>query len=256
MKIQFYLPEEVIVEGRAITQIELRKALKEEDFTVLRPLITQINQASDSQRDELFNFFVGGIQFAVERCVRNLYGYFDKDFQEDIFWQGVAYVWENLSEFDETKKTLHSWIWDQVKYGSRNARRREKRARDLLVKCQNNPALVAGEVLYETKRQEDGLDSRGSGQAITTLESSIGRGLNELTQQEHNALRDAMNSLKDKDRLLIWLRHVEGLTVEEIAYRLGNEVSKDAVYKACGRAREKLAGQYTSKLMLERAKNI
>jgi len=257
MKIQFYLPEEVVVQGRTITQTELKVALRDEDFTVLRPLITLITEANGGEREELFNFFVGGIQFAVERCVRNLYQFFDKDFQEEIFWQGIAYVWENLGKFDETKKSLHSWIWDQVKYGSRDARRREKRAKELLVKCQNNPALLAEEVLFETTRQEGGLSSRGGGGvAITTLESSIGRDLNEITKQEENALRAAMDSLKERERILIWLKVVEGLSVREIAEKLGNEVSKEAVYKACSRAVEKLANQFASKLMSERAKSI
>ena len=256
MKIQFYLPEEVVVQGRTITQADLKVALRDEDFTLLRPLITLITQANGSEREELFNFFIGGIQFAVERCVRNLYQFFDKDFQEEIFWQGIAYVWENLGKFDETKKSLHSWIWDQVKYGSRDARRREKRAKELLVKCQNNPALLAAEVLFETSRQDGGFSSRGGGVAITTLESSIGRDLNEHSIQEQRAMRDAMNSLKEKERMLIWLKVVEGLSVEEIAERLGNEVSKDAVYKACNRAQKKLASQFTDKMMSERAKNI
>lgn len=251
MKLFFQLPDEVTLNGVIVTQAQLREALTKENYQILRPLIDEIVSARGDEREKLFNFFLGGIQFGVEHCVRKLYGYFDRDIQEEIFWQGIAHVWENLAEFDETKSNLLSWVWEQVKYGSRNARRKEQTAKKLLARCQNNPALVAEEYYFEAKRSEKGL-----GVAVTTLSGAIGRELNELSIQERNALRESMNALREKDRMLLSLKIVDQLSAEEIAARLGNEVSRDAVHTACSRALGKLRSLYTDKLIQERAKRL
>lgn len=85
MKLNFQLPDEVTVKGLIITQGQLREALSEENYGVLRPLINEIVVSRGDDREKLFNFFLGGIQFGVEHCVRKLYGYFDRDVQEEIF---------------------------------------------------------------------------------------------------------------------------------------------------------------------------
>jgi RNA polymerase sigma factor (sigma-70 family) len=253
LKINFQLPDEVQLMGETITQAALRNALKNEDYSIIKPLITAIVNSKGNQRETLFNFFLGGIQFGVEHCVKQTYGYFDREVQEEIFWQGVAYVWENLEDFDENKSKLLTWIWNQVKYGSRNARRKEISAKRLAAKCANNPALIAEEISYSTKRGDSDRSGPLLGTPSSSLESAIGREIDETTKLESAALKQAMDLLKENEKRLIYMRIVDQLEVEEIAIILGEGVTTNQVYVACHRAIKKLKEQYTRKLVEGRA---
>ena len=254
MKVNFQLPTEIDLHGQKITQSDLKIALKNEDYSTIRPIIDGILNSKDSERERLFNFFLSGIQYAVEYYVKKMYGYFDRDTQEEIFWQGISYVWENLAEFDETKSKLITWVSNQVKYGSRNSRRKELRAKQLLAKCANNPALVAEEIVYSGKRE--GVDRRSAMTGIPaySLSGAIGRELDESTKQENLALREALDLLKENDRKLIIMRVVEQLEVEEIAKLLGEDVTTNQVYVACSRAMKRYRDAYTKKLVEGRAR--
>lgn len=254
MKMIFELPDEVILNGVVISKSDLKTALKSEDLSVLRPLIDAVVRTKGGEREKLFNFLLSGIQFSIEHFVKRTFGYFDAETQEDIFWQGVAYVWENLANYDESKSEFNTWLWNQVRYGSRNALRKEIKAKKLLARCENNPALVAEEILYTGKRGESDRGGTLAGVPVTSLGSAIGRELDELSKEESNALRDAINSLKERDRDLIIMKVLLQLDTNEIAERLGPEVSVGAINTAYSRAKERLQNQYLRKLREERVK--
>jgi RNA polymerase sigma-70 factor (ECF subfamily) len=59
-----------------------------------------------------------------------------------------------------------------------------------------------------------------------------------LLNEEHEGIRTALSSLSRRDRELLWLREVEGLSYEEIGGRLG--AATGTVRVACHRARRRL----------------
>ena len=61
---------------------------------------------------------------------------------------------------------------------------------------------------------------------------------------EHRRIRIALATLSPKDRELLWLREVEGLGYDAIAYRLG--VTAGSARVACHRARRRLEAIYLS----------
>jgi RNA polymerase sigma-70 factor (ECF subfamily) len=63
-----------------------------------------------------------------------------------------------------------------------------------------------------------------------------------IVSEEHARIRVAMESLTPRDRELLWLREVEGLSYEEIGSRLGSAVG--TVRVACHRARQRLEEAY------------
>lgn len=66
---------------------------------------------------------------------------------------------------------------------------------------------------------------------VTPLEAAV-------ESEEHATIREALESLSPKDRQLLWLREVEGLSYEEIGGRLS--AASGAVRVACHRARKRL----------------
>jgi len=60
--------------------------------------------------------------------------------------------------------------------------------------------------------------------------------------EEHLAISSALGRLSDRDRTLLWLREVEGLTYEEIGGRLGG--ASGAMRVALHRARRRLEAAY------------
>lgn len=256
MKILFELPDRVEIDGVTIDQTALKSALRSEDMNVLRPLINAVVKAKGNERERLFNFLLSGVQYSMEYFVKRTYGYYDHDTQEEIFWHGVSYFWETLKDYDEEKSAFNTWVWNKVRDGSRNARRKEDFAKRLLAKCKNNPALLAEEMMYSSKRL--GLDPAYpiAGTPVTTIAGAIGRELNELSRQETNALKKAINSLSENDRNLIVMRVVEQLEVSEIAKLLGDEVTTNKVYVAYSRAIKRLRDRFTKYLVEERTKEV
>lgn len=63
-----------------------------------------------------------------------------------------------------------------------------------------------------------------------------------IATEEHQKIREALKLLSGKDRQVLWLREVEGLTHDEIATRL--EMATGAVRVAALRARRRLADVY------------
>lgn len=63
-----------------------------------------------------------------------------------------------------------------------------------------------------------------------------------ITKDEHLRIRKAMELLTPRDRELLWLREVEGLSYEDIGGRLGAAVG--TVRVACHRARQRLEEAY------------
>ena len=59
-----------------------------------------------------------------------------------------------------------------------------------------------------------------------------------VISDEHAQIRAAMKELPERDRLLLWLREVEGLDYEEIGSRIGS--TGGTVRVACHRARKRL----------------
>lgn len=59
-----------------------------------------------------------------------------------------------------------------------------------------------------------------------------------LIDEEHEGIRRALSKLSQRDRQLLWLREVEGLSYEEIGGRLG--AASGTVRVACHRARKRL----------------
>ncbi|MGH8935366.1 MAG: RNA polymerase sigma factor [Acidimicrobiia bacterium] len=66
--------------------------------------------------------------------------------------------------------------------------------------------------------------------------------LSELVElaEEHRQVRRALMSLRPDERLLLWLRYVEGLSYEQLAQAAGR--SQGATRVAVHRARRRLAG--------------
>lgn len=62
--------------------------------------------------------------------------------------------------------------------------------------------------------------------------------------EEHSQMREALDQLNDKDRQLVWLREVEGLSYEDIGGRVGATIG--TVRVACHRARKRLEDAYRS----------
>lgn len=60
--------------------------------------------------------------------------------------------------------------------------------------------------------------------------------------EEHQAIRAALAQLTDRDRTILWLREVEGLSYHEIGNRLG--AATGAVRVRCHRARQRLEAAY------------
>lgn len=63
-----------------------------------------------------------------------------------------------------------------------------------------------------------------------------------IDAEDHSRIREALSMLKMRDRELLWLREVEGLSYEEIGGRLG--AASGTVRVACHRARKKLEQAY------------
>ena len=63
-----------------------------------------------------------------------------------------------------------------------------------------------------------------------------------ITADDHSRIRSALSMLSRKDRELLWLREVEGLSYGEIAGRTG--AAAGAVRVACHRARKRLERAY------------
>ena len=63
-----------------------------------------------------------------------------------------------------------------------------------------------------------------------------------VAAEEHQAIREALAQLTDRDRTLLWLREVEGLSYREIGNRLG--AATGAVRVRCHRARRRLEETY------------
>lgn len=63
-----------------------------------------------------------------------------------------------------------------------------------------------------------------------------------IIADEHVRIREAMKQLTPRDRELLWLREVEGLSYEDIGSRLGSAVG--TVRVACHRARQRLEEAY------------
>ncbi|RPI20050.1 MAG: sigma-70 family RNA polymerase sigma factor [Actinobacteria bacterium] len=59
-----------------------------------------------------------------------------------------------------------------------------------------------------------------------------------LLSEEHAGIRSALSSLSQRDRNLLWLREVEGLSYAEIGGRMG--AATGTVRVACHRARKRL----------------
>jgi RNA polymerase sigma factor (sigma-70 family) len=59
-----------------------------------------------------------------------------------------------------------------------------------------------------------------------------------LIDEEHEGIRRALSKLSQRDRQLLWLREVEGLSYDEIGGRLG--AATGTVRVACHRARRRL----------------
>lgn len=59
-----------------------------------------------------------------------------------------------------------------------------------------------------------------------------------VASEEHAGIRAALSSLSHRDRELLWMREVEGMSYEEIGGRLG--AASGAVRVACHRARKRL----------------
>ena len=245
MKIIFTVPDEVVIYGEVLTRAELRRALMEEDFTVLKPLISIIVSSSGAERDLYFNFLLSEIQKSVGYCVRKVYGYYDQETQEDIFWRGMAFIWENLGEFDETKSKFNTWIWLQVKYGSRNALRKEIRAKQLRVKCENNPALLVEELSI--------INKKGGSVPTSSLDSLLGREISETTKQESKVLKSVFEVLSEKDRMLINMKVSQMLSIEEIVSLLGPPANINQVSVAISRALKRAQNLYIEKMAEERA---
>ena len=245
MKIIFTVPDEVVIYGEVLKRSDLRSALIDEDFTVLRPLINIIVSETGTERDLYFNFLLSEIQKSVGHCVTKLYGYYDQETKEDIFWQGMAYIWENLGDFDETKSKFNTWIWLQVKYGSRSARRKEIKAKQLKVKCENNPALLVEELSI--------INKKGGSVPTSSLDSLLGRELSESTRQESTVLKSVMEVLSEKDRMLIDMKVTQMLSIEEIVSVLGPPVNVNQVSVAISRALKRAQNLYIEKMKEERA---
>jgi RNA polymerase sigma-70 factor (ECF subfamily) len=64
-----------------------------------------------------------------------------------------------------------------------------------------------------------------------------------IISEEHARIRSAMSQLSTRDRQLLWLREVEGLSYDDIGSRLGATVG--TVRVACHRARQRLEEVYT-----------
>lgn len=60
--------------------------------------------------------------------------------------------------------------------------------------------------------------------------------------EDHSQIRAALDALPSKDRQLLWLRDVEGLSYDEIGGRVGSAVGTIRV--ACHRARKRLEDAY------------
>lgn len=63
-----------------------------------------------------------------------------------------------------------------------------------------------------------------------------------IDADEHSRIRGALSMLTEKDRELLWLREVEGLTYGEIGGRLG--AATGTIRVACHRARKRLERAY------------
>jgi RNA polymerase sigma factor (sigma-70 family) len=63
--------------------------------------------------------------------------------------------------------------------------------------------------------------------------------------EEHRAVSEALGTLRDRDRTLLWLREVEGLSYAEIGGRTG--AATGATRVACHRARRRLEDAYRRK---------
>jgi RNA polymerase sigma factor (sigma-70 family) len=177
--------------------------------------------------------------------VRKFYGYYDQETQEDIFWRGMAFIWENLGEFDESKSKFNTWIWLQVKYGSRNALRKEIRAKQLRVKCENNPALLVEELSI--------INKKGGSVPTSSLDSLLGREIGETTKQESKVLKSVFEVLSEKDRMLIDMKVSQMLSIEEIVSLLGPPANINQVSVAISRALKRAQNLYIEKMAEERA---
>jgi RNA polymerase sigma factor (sigma-70 family) len=72
-----------------------------------------------------------------------------------------------------------------------------------------------------------------------------------IVEEEHAQIRSALTSLSTRDRELLWLSEVEGLTYAEVGGRIGAATGTTRV--ACHRARRRLEEAYLSESERQRA---
>ncbi len=152
----------------------------------------------------------GGLIMSVIR--KHLFGLPER--QEECFDDVLLKIWQNISDFDESKNTFKNWSAAIAKY----------RAIDYLRQYQKEPVTVDIE------------------DAVIAREDRL---LTKLIDREISKEAEAMLScLTPSDRELFMKLYVEEQSMEEISRETG--MKKDVIYNRLSRGKKKIRKQYSN----------
>lgn len=152
----------------------------------------------------------GGLIMAVIR--KHLFGLPER--QEECFDDVLLKIWQNISDFDESKNTFKNWAAAIAKY----------RAIDYLRQYQREPVMV--DIEDTTIAREDGV-------------------LAKLIEQEISKEVEMMLAcLNPSDQELFLKLYVNEQSLEEISRETG--VKKEVLYNRVSRGKKKIRKQYSA----------
>ncbi len=136
-------------------------------------------------------------------------------------------VWQEIGSYDPARGSLRTWITMRAKYIALDRRRQIQRRQAVAM-----ASLDGGD--YAGSRDVDSV--AGDRPALRAMETSM-EGLLEQRERREE-LRQALESLSELDRLLVYMRYFRLASTEEICNRTG--LSRHAIDTRLWRARKAL----------------
>jgi RNA polymerase sigma-70 factor (ECF subfamily) len=141
---------------------------------------------------------------------------------DEVVNETFAQVWKNLKDYDPARSAGRTWLYTIAERRALDHRRKIRRRRRHEVTSLDRP--------------ESGGDGAGRPEPLDTTELSPPVAADLPLRQE--VVRRALAQLRDDDRLILQLFHLEGMNYEAIAQEMG--ITVKAVGPRLTRARERL----------------